>query len=168
MNLIRSIRTILGLGFVVGLLASMPVLADQTPECLRKGQAIPIDDQQVINWKNSTPNQFLDRAHVQGTITRVFPDKTGHAHFEIKIGNEPTDVLEVIYNQEFGKLSDVTVGATVEACGDYITSNKKAGGYEASPSGAIIHWVHFSKDVNKHASGFVVINGNVFGAAAGK
>jgi len=137
--------------------------AGAIPECLDHNTAIAIDDAQVLKWKQSTPNQFAARGHVQGTVGQVFPDKNGHTHFEIKIGNDPADTLEIIYNQSFGALPALAAGMNVEACGDYITSTAQSGAYPPSPDGAILHWIHRSNNPSKHASGFVAIDGTVYG-----
>ena len=126
----------------------------------------PINDQ-VLAWKTSTPNQFRRRALVQGTIDQIFPDHAGHHHFEIKIGSKDTDILEVIYNEDFGPVPALKVGSTVEACGDYITSIAQSGPYPPSPSGGIIHWVHKSPNLATHPSGFLAIDGVVCGQDVG-
>ena len=134
------------------------------PDCVGDdNRKLGIDNGQVLTWKAKTPNQFKARALVQGEIVRVFPDHNGHNHFEIKIGPNPKDVLEVIYNHAFGELRDTRVGMTVQACGDYITSVAQSGPYPASPSGAIIHWVHFNPREGGHPHGFLVIDGELFG-----
>ncbi len=137
--------------------------SSQAPTCMgNQGQALPVDDANVLQMKVSTKNSFLARAHVAGVISHLYNDATGHKHFQLKIGPQATDTLEVVYNEDFGKTSEVAVGAQVEACGDYITSNVDSR-YKASPDGAIIHWVHRSPDLNRHASGFLIINGAVVG-----
>jgi hypothetical protein len=149
------------------LLAASAYAGDAIPECLATGQAIPIDNAKVLQLKTSTPNQFLTRAHISGTVERVYPDHNGHDHFEVQIGKVPTDTVEVIYNQSFGALPSLEVGATVEACGDYITSVAPAGSYPASPDGAILHWVHKNPKGHGHESGYVGVNGALFGQGHG-
>ena len=137
-------------------------------ECLdNNGSVLPIDDGRVINLKLSTPNQYLARAHVSGPITAIFPDHSGHNHFEIKIGPNTTDTLEVIYNQSFGSLGTVSVGMNVETCGDFINSDAATAQYPASPDGAIIHWIHATNNPATHKGGFLIINGVVFGQGNG-
>jgi hypothetical protein len=138
-------------------------LADTAPDCLgSNGQSIGVDNNQVLQWETSTPNQFLARAHVSGTIVQLYPDHSGHNHFAIQIGPGNTDLLEIVYNQDFGNNLQPSVGDQVEACGDYITSTQQAGPYPASPCNAILHWVHES-DTPKHPSGFLMINGQLYG-----
>ncbi|MBY0471434.1 DUF3465 domain-containing protein [bacterium] len=156
----------------LGLLSVLVVLSVSTssvfaattpPPCLDKGKVLQIDNRQVLDWKVSTKNQFKARARVSGIIEEVYPNKNGHQHFSISIGNSPDDLLEVIYNEDFGLLPRLSVGMQVEACGDYITSTAQSGPYPPSPVGAIIHWVHMSPKPNKHESGYVLIDGNLYG-----
>jgi hypothetical protein len=142
--------------------------AQAAPACLdRNGRDLPIDDQTVLKLKVSTPNQFLSRAHISGTIETIYPIKNGHDHFQVKIGPKPDDTIEVIYNRSFGPLDPLIPGQTVEACGDYITSTAPTTNYEPSPDGAILHWVHRSNNTGKHKSGYVIMNGKVLGQGAG-
>ena len=151
-----------------GLVFSSFALADVIPECMSHGTAIPVDNQQVITWEKSTANAFLARGHVSGTIDQLFPDRNGHNHFEITIGPNPTDKLEVVYSIAFGPLQPLAVGMTVEACGDYITSTAQTGSYPPSPSGAIIHWIHRNPSGHGHDSGFIVVNGTLGGQGNGQ
>lgn len=159
---VRAGLVVLGLQL---LLVQTGVAADIAPPCIAFGHEIHFNNEQVLNWKRSTQNQFKDRGHVVGNVSRVFPDRNGHKHFEINIGNKATDVVEIVYNVEFGAMPTAQVGQRIEACGDYITSTAQAGEYPPSPSGAIIHWVHFNpKDKNKaHDHGYVVIEGMLYG-----
>ena len=146
------------------LVLSQSVQASQLiPDCLENGKAIPVDNAEVIQWKSTTPNQTLKRAHVEGTVDRVFPTRNGHNHFKIKIGPNADDTLEVVYNVSFGALPSIHEGLPIEACGDYITSTQAADGYEASPSGAIIHWIHRTTNPKKHDGGYVTVDGKLFG-----
>ena len=137
------------------------------PACLDDhGQALPINNQNVLQMKTSTPNSFHARANVSGVVIKLYSDATCHHHFELQIGPGPTDTIEIIYNEQFGKFPSFTVGAKVVACGDYITSNRQTQ-FPASPDGAIIHWVHISPDLQRHPSGFLMINGNLTGQSIG-
>jgi hypothetical protein len=141
--------------------------ADTAPDCLDdSGAVLSTMDQQVIQWKTTTQNQFKSRALVQGTVDRVFADATDHHHFEISLGPDAADTLEVVYNLGFGATPSVQVGDSVEACGDYITSYAQGGGYQPSPSGALIHWIHRS-DTSKHPDGFLMVNGVLYGQGSG-
>ncbi len=152
---------------IVALLVTSYASAGQPiPECMGHGTALPVDNAEVIHWKESTANQTLERAHVQGTIDRLFPTEHGHNHFEIQIGPNATDTLEVVYNISFGALPQLKVGMSIEACGDYITSTHATSQYPASPSGAIIHWIHRS-DTPKHDAGFLMINNALYGQGHG-
>src|SRR4051812_8822517 len=92
------------------------------PPCMDGKDQLPVMNPQVLDWKSTTANQFLARARVAGPVTKLYPDRNGHKHFEIKIGPNAKDTLEVVYNISFGKLPALKLGMTVEACGDYITS----------------------------------------------
>jgi hypothetical protein len=130
--------------------------ADTT--CLDHKKPLDVMNDQVIKWKSTTANAFLARARIQGTVDQVFPDHAGHRHFSLKIGPNPNDHIEVIYNLSFGKLPVAVIGMTSEACGDYITSIAQTGSYPPSPDGGIIHWVHKSPR-GSHESGYVILNG---------
>ncbi|MGZ3771317.1 MAG: hypothetical protein ACXVCP_18315 [Bdellovibrio sp.] len=132
-------------------------LASVDETCLDNGRNLDIMNDQVLQWKTSTKTGFLARARIQGIVDEVFPDHTGHRHFSLKIGPAETDHIEVIYNLTFGNLPTPSIGETAEACGDYITSASQKGGYQPSPDGAIIHWVHRSP--NGHDQGYVILNG---------
>ena len=138
-------------------------------DCLdERGQALGIINESVIEWKQNTPNQTKKRARVFGNIVRLFRNRTGHHHFEIALGKNPSDTLEVIYNDNFGDLGDLNLGSQVEACGDYITATRQAGPYPPSPSGAIIHWVHQAPNPGRHQHGFLIIDGVLYGWQQGK
>jgi len=133
------------------------------PDCKTKSKILVINNQQVLNWKETSKDQFKSRAHIEGTIVNLYPDQTGHAHMSMQIGEASNDTIEVIYNEEFGKIpSNVQLGSHIEACGDYITARNPSGKYPASPDGAIIHWVQKSTRKN-HDSGFIAIDSIVYG-----
>lgn len=139
------------------------LFSGQSPTCLSNtGQQLQVDNAQVLNWKASSKNNFHSRARVLGVVGKVYADKTKHDHFQIKIGDQPQDTIEIIYNSKFGPLPDLQAGMTIEACGDYITSNKQSGNYPSSPDGAIIHWVHRSPNPH-HPSGYLITNGVLCG-----
>ena len=141
----------------------------QVPSCLDdSGKPIAVNNSQVLQWKTSTSNQFLARAHVKGTVMDIYPDHSGHNHFAIDLDKNPSDGLEVVYNISFGQLPAIRVGMTVEACGDYITSNDATSQYPASPMGAIIHWIHRNPSPQGHKSGFLIINGQLYGQGSGQ
>ena len=138
--------------------------ADATsPVCTSNHQPLPVNNDQIIKFKSQTPNGYHDRGHVTGKVTQIFPDATNHNHFEITLLATPATTLEIIYQQSFGRLPDLQVGDSIEACGDYITSNDNFNGYKPSPDGAIIHWVHRGSGHEAHDDGYVMVNGVVFG-----
>lgn len=136
---------------------------DEIPNCRAYGHPIPVNNAQVLHFKRTTQNQFRERAHVAGRVVRVYDDRNGHDHFSILIGSREQDTIEVIYNQSFGFAPTPHVGMQVQACGDYITSTAQSGPYPASPDGAIIHWVHKAPDERRHDSGFIVMDGRLYG-----
>ena len=124
---------------------------------------IPVNNEQVLQWKSSTPNQYRNRGHVAGTLVRVYQTRDrDHDHMEVQIGSQSTDTIEVIYNDHFGVPHNLAAGDQVEACGDYKTSNAPSGHYQPSPDGAIVHWVHEATH-GHHPSGYLVINGILYG-----
>jgi len=141
--------------------ASALALEGNAPNCVDfNGQVLPVNNQQVVQYKQTTKNEFHARAHVNGTVTQLYSNQTGHQHFQMTMEGT-SQTLEVVYEMNFGKIP-VQVGASVEACGDYITSNAPYQGYPVSPDGALIHWVHRS-DTSKHPQGFVIENNVVYG-----
>ncbi|MCM2279127.1 MAG: DUF3465 domain-containing protein [Oligoflexia bacterium] len=149
---------------LLGIFITTTALAqDHVPPCMITGMAAPVDNHQVLVWKTTTQNQFKARAHIEGVVTRLFPRRTNHDRFEIQLDSGQNDTIEVIFNSGFGPLPRMRPGMVVEACGDYITSYAKSGGYDASPSGALIHWVHENSRGGGHEDGFLVIDGKLYG-----
>jgi hypothetical protein len=146
-----------------------PAQPGSVPPCLsQKGAPLSENNAQVLQWKTSTPNQYLDRGFVHGTLVQVLPQATGHLHLDVYLGQpggtggRDTD-LEIIYNEDFGAVNaQLKPGMDVWACGDYITSSAQSGPYPASPLGAILHWVHKAMNGN-HQSGFLMIDGQLYG-----
>lgn len=142
--------------------ASAVINNAKVPVCLEKarGKEMQVDNQQVLVWKTTTKNNFHARGYVEGTMKTPIQKQGDHYHFILQIDSGAKDVIEIIYNQEFGSLPQAKVGDRVSACGDYITSYAKSGGYEASPAGALIHWVHFNPATRPtsatHPHGFIV------------
>ncbi len=158
-----TIKALVTVHLVLGLFSSLSFAQSNAPSCLSGGQELLVNNAAVIEWKNTSKNQYRNRAHIQGTLVKAFPDHSGHHHYEVQIGGNPSDLIEVIYNEKFGPVPKASAGAHFEACGDYITSNKAAGHFPASPDGAIVHWVHESPNPKSHDSGFIVVNGVVCG-----
>lgn len=135
--------------------------ASQTPDCLdKRGNTVQINNDQVLDWKTSTPNQYTARAHITGHLTKIYRDATGHHHWEATLDSNQPGTLEVIYDEGFGPVPTPEIGQAVEACGDYITANAES--REPSPDGALIHWIHIS-DESSHPSGFLILNGVLCG-----
>lgn len=153
-------RVLIGLFLIAG-----AVSAHADPDCLDKKNKMAINNAEVIQWGKSTPNAWKARAYVTGKVSRVFPARNDHDHFEIRLGNGTGEVIEVVYNQHFGKLPELKEGMMITACGDYITSTEQTGPYPPSPSGSIIHWIHYNPgDRGKsHEHGFTVVDGKLYG-----
>lgn len=169
----RGRRRFFQLGFltlILGLLPAFPALADSLPECLDQfGKPLPVDNDTVLRWKGSTPNEFVARAHIEGIIVENEDvwNRNGHDHFVIELsGMKGTGQIEVVYSEDFGPLPTPQAGMEVEACGDYITATSPGGPqgqYPASPVGAIIHWVHRNPRPGGHPSGFLALDHALYG-----
>ena len=135
------------------------------PVCEGKnGQPLALNASEVIKWKHTTPNKFESRAHIQGKVSKLYADKNGHRHFEITFSDKVNeDTIEIVYNESFGKIPELELDMSAEACGDYITATAVSGPYPPSPDGAIIHWVHESTSSKGHPHGFVVLEGLLYG-----
>lgn len=131
--------------------------------CMSHGQVLPLMNTQALQWKTTQRSGYHSRVLISGTVDQVFPDQTGHHHFSVKIGPNPNDHIEVIFNEGFGSMPDVRVGDSAEACGDYIVATSSNGGYPPSPDGALVHWVHKSPNPSQHDDGFVILNGTMYG-----
>jgi len=136
-------------------------LADEVT-CMDHGQALEVNNDQALQWRDQKPSGFHARGFISGTVDEVFPDHSGHRHFSLKIGPNAEDHIEIVYQQEFGYMPLPSVGDSAEACGDYIVATRSNGRYPPSPDGALVHWVHRS-DNDRHDDGFVVLNGTVYG-----
>lgn len=129
-------------------------------QCVDHRQILGVDNEKAIQLRSQRQSGFTTRLLISGIVDEVFPDRSGHRHFSVKIGPNPDDHIEVIYNLSFGSLPVPTVGETAEACGDYIVSTSQNGGYQASPDGMIIHWVH--RATGGHEAGFTILNGQLY------
>lgn len=151
---------------VVGLTLSLSVSAAQnwasggTEACMDNGQVLSVDNQKAIQLRSQQQSGYSTRLLISGVVDEVFPDHSGHRHFSVKIGPNPNDHIEVIFNLSVGSLPVPTVGETAEACGVYIVSTSQNGGFPPSPDGMIIHWVH--RGGGGHDPGFVILNGQFY------
>ncbi len=164
----KLIPAILALTLLASLNSAPARAADSNaaPTCMGTDSALTIDNERALELKNSNSGAAI-RANVAGKVERIFKEQcnskgTCHDHFEIRLGENSDDVLEVVYSMDFGDLPKLQIGDDVQACGDFINTNVNPKRGPASPSGAIIHWVHRSTCMD-HESGFVTINGTLFG-----
>jgi hypothetical protein len=160
----ESLLRIFGFGSLLTVLTSSAFAYDMA--CMDRNQAMPLNNQQVISWKTNpaVPNAYKARANVTGVVLGIFPDRNGHDHFVIQIGPNPRiDVLEVVYNSDFGDLPTIQKGMQVHACGDFIKSIAQTGPYPPSPAGAIVHWVHQNTNGGSHEHGYLTIDNVTYG-----
>jgi hypothetical protein len=153
-----------GLGGFLAVFSSSAFAYDAA--CMDRNLVLPINNQQVVSWKlnRAVPNGWKGRANVEGIVLGVFPDRNDHDHFVIQIGPNPNvDVIEVVYNSDFGALPNIQRGMRVHACGDYIKSVAQNGPYPPSPAGAIVHWVHQNPNGNGHEHGYLTIDNVMYG-----
>jgi hypothetical protein len=136
-------------------------LADEMT-CMDHGRELAVNNDQALRWRDERPSGFHTRAFISGTVDEVFPDRTGHRHFSLKIGPHFEDHIEIVYEQNFGRMPLPSVGDPASACGDYIVATESNGRYPPSPDGALVHWVHRSNN-DRHDDGFVVLKGIVYG-----
>ncbi len=140
---------------------SLPVCEDN------RGRAMQPNNEQVLAWKTSTPNQYTDRGFITGTLVGVLLDKGSHLRLDVFVGPDRTGGrntdIELVYNRAFGDVrSQLRPGMQVAACGDFINAFAPTGRYPASPVGAILHWIH-KKMRGSHPNGFMMIDGQLYG-----
>lgn len=157
-KLLRNVAVVVAFGFL-----STSARALEAPPCLSDGRPIPIDNDRVLAFKETTKNQFHARAHIKGKAGVSYPTKNKHLHFPVSIGSDENDTIEIVFNLAFDNVPPIQEGAVVEACGDYITSIAQSGPYPPSPDGAIMHWVHQNPRGRGHEDGYMIVDGVVYG-----
>lgn len=135
----------------------------KSPVCPTNDSHLPVNNAQILEWKRTTKNQFQQRGHVEGVIVDIYPNHSGHRHFSVQIGRNEEDTIELIYNEDFGRIRRLEEGMKVRACGDYITATAPKGPYPKSPDNAILHWVHMNPRDSGHLPGYVQIDGKMYG-----
>lgn len=137
------------------------------PVCLYGPEEMKVDNEQVLGYKTETQNQFKARGFVSGTLDGPIKKDGDHFKFILRIGAGPRDTVEIIYNKSFGSLPPTNPGMKITVCGDYITARAPSGGYQASPAGALIHWVHYNpgnrSSSRLHEHGFIMFGSNLAG-----
>lgn len=129
------------------------------PACYINKDKVLVDNHQALNLRDYMENGFKTRALLLGTLVSILENRQGHTHLEIDLDEDfqtSDDRIEVIYNNEYGKLLEIKRGDRLIACGDFIID-------AASPYKAIIHWLHKSPNIKRHNDGFLAINNLVFG-----
>jgi hypothetical protein len=96
-----------------------------------QGKADPVDNLEVIYWKSSTPNQYLAHAHVKGSLTRLYPDHSGHKHYyahckedEIIMTDGLQDLLEGSGQPGLAELRSVLQDLLGEATGRLLDEHR--------------------------------------------
>lgn len=154
-------------GVIGGLVLSFVLIAASAsaanyPSCFRKTNQMQLNNQEVIEWKTTTKNQYHDRGYVVGKVVQALVDRDTHLHLEINLdpsSNDRAKHIEIVYNKEFGPIPAFHQGSEAVVCGDYITSNQATNQYPASPVGAIIHWIHMSPTPARHENGYMMLDG---------
>lgn len=156
-------------GFLFVQLTNTASAASGYPSCVDfDRRPLEVNNGEVLQWKEKTPNQYKDRALIVGSLVSVILDRKSHLHLEMDLtpeegSDDRDDHIEIVYNKEFGRVDRLEKGLEIVACGDYITSTEQSGPFKPSPLGAIVHWVHASNNTQKHAHGFLMIDGKLFG-----
>jgi hypothetical protein len=143
----------------------------------KTGGEIAINNEQVLQWMKDSAKQFIrSRAHIEGKVTKVLPSdrvkspgkepdkyRSKHQRFEVKIGPDKYDVIQVFYNGRYSPKPALKKGDKVEACGEFAVDRSGA----PSQNFAVLYWVHAAQ-AYPHAEGFVNAEGKVFGQVAKK
>lgn len=154
------------LGFFFYSISSFAFLENSVvPDCMAGKQEIRINNEQVLNLKKTARNGVEYRAFVAGRLVQSPWIKNKHVRFIMSIGPDKKDLLEVIYNLKFGAMPQISPTAEIKVCGDFINSNQRHNGYDASPAGAVIHWVHFNPGTREmqHEHGFIMVDDKLVG-----
>lgn len=159
----RLSQRILNPAFLLFTLLSFSVssFAGDLP-CYDRSDLLPINNDQVLEWLDTTHDQFEARANIVGHLVEVSQIRDSHFHLLVQIGNDSEDLIEVIYNRHFGDLpQDWEIGVEIQACGDYITDPTTVSG-----ATGILHWVHFNPGnrSRNHEDGFLIIDDVPYGA----
>ena len=131
----------------------------EIPICKDKNKVLAYNEEQVLSWRENLDKKFKGRAFVRGLLVGVIEDRQNHLHFEVDLDQNlesKKDRIEVVYNTEFGALSDYRSGDEVILCGDYLND-------PYSPLTAVIHWLHINPNSNNHEHGFLILNGVLAG-----
>jgi hypothetical protein len=131
-----------------------PAWAAPTPACPHpSGQELPINNEQVLQWKKNSKEVVRTRVHIKGKAVEEKRSKEGN-RISVKIGPDAGDMVEIFYNNKFSPKPTVKKGQEVQACGEFI--------YDGSNEHGIVHRVHTAKNP-KVLPGFLVVQGKVYG-----
>jgi hypothetical protein len=136
------------------LVLSTAAWAAPTPPCPQAtGAELPINNEQVLEWKKSTAQAVRSRVHIKGKAVQEKKSKAG-SRIAVKIGPDKKDVVEIFYHGKFSPRPNVKKGQEVQACGEFI--------FDGSSEFGIVHRVHAAKNP-KILPGFLVVQGKVYG-----
>jgi hypothetical protein len=138
----------------------------------RSGEQIGVNNEQVLQWKNRSATEFIrSRAHVTGSVVKVLPSDKGinlekdtdkfhkkHQRFQVQIGPEKTDTIEIFYNGRFTPRPALKKGDKIEACGEFAADSSA----NAKTPFAVLYWTHAAK-VYPHTEGYLNSQGKTFG-----
>jgi len=138
-------------------------VSEAAPPCLdESGKELLIDNVRALDLKKKGGDGKAYRARIKGQVVSKTSQRCSsrsgscHAHFQIQIGPQKTDTVEVVYSEDFGQMKEPAQGETVEACGDFLNTSRQR---NSGPSGAIIHWVHRANCMD-HEHGYVLVEGS--------
>jgi hypothetical protein len=97
-----------------------------------------------------------------GTVTGNYPDAARLVRFKVKLKAKKPDTLELVYDVKHGSIPAIRKGDSIEACGDYVTSNAPYEGNPVSPDGALVHWMHLADGLG-HNLGYLIVNDVAYG-----
>lgn len=156
------------------LIFSVSALAAPAPlNCpQRSGQPMDVNNDQVLQWKKKSATEFVrSRAHITGSVVKVVPPGKGiniekdsdkfhkrHQRYQVQIGPEKTDTIDVFYNGRYGPRPALKKGDKIEACGEFAADSSPRTGEPF----AVVYWVHAAR-LFPHTEGFMTSRGKVFG-----
>jgi hypothetical protein len=152
-------------GFFV-LLLTLPLFAANanaftaTPDCVKSGDTLSINNTEILKLKVTTEDGTPAGAYVEGTYMKKYASSDFGRHFQMKIGPQTQDTIEVYYSDD-AKLPSLRSGDHLVVCGRYATNRNGFYGNPKSPDGAYINqtstaWSEYAED------GFILVNGRLY------
>lgn len=136
---------------------------EKVPTCMKFGDVVTANNSKILSLKESGPDTKSSGALVSGRIVKNYPKSADCPHcprFQLKIGNRPTDTVEVYYSGE-DKMK-TRAGDKVTVCGLYVRNVN--GWYEnpKSPDGGYISDTSLSNALPWHEDGFLILNSHLY------